>query len=177
MTALLILFVAALPLQSAARPHAQTLSRTSIVVLPLAPADTYIPYAILPTSAELGTLTRQLIAGIGGFQNISLSQASVVNQALAQRGYHQDSLIHSCIETKCAREIGAAAGAQVVVFGDVTRLMAVIWSTEIHVVDIASGHELGQISAGYKGDYNSMVRGERKLGTAAARLIARKERP
>jgi len=63
----------------------------------------------------------------------------------------------------------------VVVFGEVTRLMAVIWSTEIHVVDIASGRELGQISAGYKGDYNSMVRGELTLGAAAAHLIARKE--
>jgi hypothetical protein len=63
------------------------------------------------------------------------------------------------------------------VFGLVTRLMAVIWSTEIHVVDVASGQELGQLSAGYKGDYNSMVQGEQTLGAAAARLIGRKEHP
>ena len=173
--AVLILFVAALPSHSDARPPAQRTPRLSVVVLPLAPADTYIPYSVVPTSAELGELTRQLKDGIGGLQIISLSRSSVVSQALARRGYQQDSLIHSCIESECARNIGAAAGARVVVFGEVTRLMAVIWSTEIHVVDISSGRELGQISAGYKGDYNSMVRGEQTLGAAAARLIARKE--
>jgi len=174
-TTVLTLFVAALPSHSDARPPEQRTPRLSVVVLPLAPADTYIPYSVVPTSAELGELTRQLKDGIGGLQIISLSRSSVVSQALARRGYQQDSLIHSCIESECARNIGAAAGARVVVFGEVTRLMAVIWSTEIHVVDISSGRELGQISAGYKGDYNSMVRGEQTLGTAAARLIARKE--
>jgi len=173
--ALLTLFVAALPSHSDARPPAQRTPRLSVVVLPLAPADTYIPYSVLPTSAELGELTRQLVAGIGGFRIISLSSLRVVNQILARRGYQQDSLTHSCIEVECARNIGAATGARVVVFGEVTRLMAVIWSTEIHVVDISSGRELGQISAGYKGDYNSMVRGEQTLAAAAARLIAREE--
>ncbi len=174
-TALLTLFVAALSVQSAARPIAQMMPRITVVVLPLAPADTYIPYAVLPTSAELSELTRQLSNGVGNSQTISLSRSSIVAQALARHRYQQNSLMHSCTESDCARQIGAAAGARVVVFGAVTRLMAVIWSTEIHVVDVASGHELGQLSAGYKGDYNSMVRGEQTLGAAAARLIARKE--
>ncbi|MDQ6825075.1 MAG: DUF3280 domain-containing protein [Candidatus Eremiobacteraeota bacterium] len=175
-TLFLTLFVAALPLQSAARPLAQATPRISVAVLPLAPADTYLPYAPIPSSSELGTLTRQLTAGVAELPIISLSRASVVNRALARRGYQQDSLARSCIESSCARQIGAADQARVVVFGTVTRLMAVIWSTEIHVVDVASGNELGQISGGYKGDYNSMVRGEHEVGAAAARLIARKEK-
>jgi hypothetical protein len=172
-TTILTLFAGALPLQAACQPAAHTPSRISVAVLPLAPADTYLP---LPSPSELRALTRQLLTGMADFRAIALSRSSEVDQALARLGYQQASLVRSCVDSYCAHKIGAVAHTRVVVFGAVTRLMAVIWSTEIHIIDVHSGRELGQISGGYKGDYNSMERGERAIGAAAARLITSKAR-
>ncbi len=156
-----------------AAPHSGAASPKRVTILPLSPVDTGLPYATLPTAAQLSALTHLLAAGVGTSPGVRLQSSAKVSRELRVRGFDQSTTQRSCAEPKCAADVGRAVGADLVVYGGVTRLMAVIWSTEVSVVDVHSNAVLGPLDAGYKGDYSAMEVGEHRLGEAVRRLIAR----
>ncbi|MDQ6825510.1 MAG: DUF3280 domain-containing protein [Candidatus Eremiobacteraeota bacterium] len=143
-----------------------------VAVLPLAPVSTDMPYAPLPSPRQLASLTHELRLAIATPPHIVLIDQARTTRELRSRSYQQDSSSQSCADNVCARQIGLALGATTVVYGGVTRLMAVIWSTDVLVVDVRSGVVLGEVTAGYKGDYNSMLMGEHFIGARVVKLIA-----
>ncbi|MBC5808308.1 MAG: hypothetical protein ACR2KS_07965 [Candidatus Eremiobacter antarcticus] len=156
-----------------AAPRAGGARPTTVTILPLSPVDTGLPYAPLPTAAQLSALTRLLAAGVGTSAGVHVQNSANAARELRARGFDQSTTQRSCAEPKCAADVGRAVGADLVVYGGVTRLMAVIWSTEVSVVDVHSNAVLGPLDAGYKGDYSAMEVGEHRLGEAVRRLIAR----
>jgi hypothetical protein len=157
--------------QAAAAPS-PVLPKT-VTILPLTPVDTGLPYAPLPTAVQLSNLSRLLAASIATGSAVRLNRAADVTRELRARGFDQSTTQRSCAEPECAAGVGRALGSDLVVYGGVTRLMAVIWSTEVSVVDVHSNAVLGPVEAGYKGDYSAMEVGEHRLGEAVRRLIAR----
>ncbi|MDB5094708.1 MAG: hypothetical protein JWO85_2809 [Candidatus Eremiobacteraeota bacterium] len=173
MRKLLVLFAALLatvaPLPSAAD------ARTAIAVLPLAAADSGLPYGLLPSRSELRVMTTQLRSGLGG-GGISLVAPERMTRALAAANFDQTTPSRSCAAVECARRIGRAVRADTVVVGAVTRAMAVVWSTDFLIVDVATGRVIGEPRVGYKGDVQAMELGERDAGVCIARVI-RGEKP
>jgi len=145
----------------------------TVAILPLTPVDTGLPYAPLPTAVQLSNLSRLLAAAIAPASGIRLKRPADVKRELRARGFDQSTTQRSCAEPECAAGVGRALGSDLVVYGGVTRLMAVIWSTEVSVVDVHSNAVFGPLEAGYKGDYSAMEVGEHRLGEAVRRLIAR----
>jgi hypothetical protein len=148
---------------------------TLIAVLPLAPASTGQPYSPLPTPNDLQELTGQLRTGFveGGVRVIPLPR---VAQAVASHGFAQSTLERSCAEPECAQVVGRAAGAKAVAFGRVTRLMALIWSTQVTVVDVHTGKQIAALQGGYKGGPTEMSAGETEIGLCLARVLTGKRR-
>jgi hypothetical protein len=169
-----LVLVAALLATGAPSPGA-TDARAVIAVVPLAAADSGLPYGLLPSRSELNVMTRQLAAGLGtgGF---SLVAPERVTRALAAENVDQSVPSRSCAEVECARRIGRAVHADTVVAGAVTRAMAVVWSTDFLIVDVRTGKVLGEPRVGYKGDVQAMEFGERDAGGCIARVI-RGEKP
>lgn len=126
----------------------------AIAVLPFAAGDTGMPYAIVPTAAERGGLADRLVSDLRG-QGMS----AVRGQA-------------TCSDVACARRAGAALGARHVVFGTVTRYMALIWSAQAQLVDVGSGRVDGPYDVGYKGDYDALDHGFDALAVALDRRLA-----
>lgn len=162
------LAVAALVL-AAATPLSAATAQT-IAVLPLAAADSGMPYGLLPSSSELNIMTKQLRAGLraGG---IALVHQERLPAAVAAAGFDQTTPIRSCVVADCAQRIGRAVHADTVVVGAVTRGMAVIWGTSFSIVDVRSGKVTAQMNVGYKGDVQAMELGERDAGACIARVI------
>lgn len=149
-------------------------ARAVIAVLPLAAADSGLPYGLLPSRSELNVMTRQLQAGLGtGFALVAPER---VRRALAAENVDQSVPSRSCAAVECARRIGRAVHADTVVAGAVTRAMAVVWSTDFLIVDVRTGKVLGEPRVGYKGDVQAMEFGERDAGGCIARVI-RGEKP
>jgi hypothetical protein len=170
----LLVLVAALLATVAPSPSAAD-ARAVIAVLPLAAADSGMPYGLLPSLSELTVMTTQLRAGLraGG---ISLVTPSHMTRALAAANFDQSSPSRSCASVECARRIGRAVHADTVVAGAVTRAMAIVWSTDFLIVDVGTGKVIGEPRLGYKGDVQAMEIGERDAGGCIARVI-RGERP
>src|SRR6202042_3262397 len=97
--------------------------------------------AIVPTAAERGGLADRLIT------DFRSTRRSAVRGRVA------------CDDAACARRAGAAIGARSVVFGTVTRYMALIWSAQAQMVDVRTGHVDGPYDVGYKGDYDALDHG------------------
>jgi Protein of unknown function (DUF2380) len=148
-------------------------SSGSVALLPLAPASSGLPSAPLPSSVELRDLTGQLRAGFatGGVRVIALPR---VARTVASQGFAQDSLERSCAEVRCAQAVGRSVGADAVAYGRVTRLMALIWSTDVTVVDVRTGKQLAALRGGYKGGPTEMGVGETMIGSCLARVLTGK---
>jgi hypothetical protein len=144
-----------------------------IALLPLAPESTGEPYSPLPNPTELRDMTGQLRAGFveGGVRVIALPR---VSRAITSQGFAQDSLERSCAEARCAQAVGRAVGADAVAYGRVTRLMALIWSTEVTVIDVRTGKQLAALRGGYKGGPTEMGVGETVIGSCLARVLTGK---
>jgi ribosomal protein L7Ae-like RNA K-turn-binding protein len=144
-----------------------------VALLPLAPASTGLPYAPLPSPGELSDLTGQLRAGFaeGGVRVIPLRRVSL---AVTSEGFAQDSLERSCAEARCAQAVGRAVGADAVAYGRVTRLMALIWTTQVIVIDVRTGKQLAALQGGYKGGPTEMGVGETRIGSCLARVLTGK---
>ncbi len=145
-------------------------SPAAVAVLPLAAADSNMPYGLLPTAAELKIMTARVSAGLraGG---VPLIVDKTVAPAVTAAGFDQATPIRACVVADCARRIGRELHAATVVMGSVTRAMAVIWGTDFSVIDVRSGKVLGEMNVGYKGDVQAMERGEWDAGGCLARLI------
>lgn len=144
-----------------------------VALLPLAPASTGQPYSPLPTPEDLRDLTGQLRTGFvqGGVRVVALPR---VSKAVTSQGFAQDTLERSCAEVRCAQAVGRAVGANTVVYGRVTRLMALIWSTEVTVIDVRTGKPLAELQGGYKGGPTEMGVGETEIGSCLARALTGK---
>jgi len=151
-----------------------TPSGTVVAVLPLAAADSNMPYGLLPTPFELAIMTARLSAGLRA-KGVPLIVAGKVMPAVSAAGFDQATPTRACVVADCARRIGRSVHADAVVVGAVTRAMAVIWGTDFSVVDVRTGKLLGEMNVGYKGDVQAMERGEWDAGGCLARLIQNKK--
>jgi hypothetical protein len=157
----------------ATTPLGAATART-VAVLPLAAADSGMPYGLLPSSSELNAMTKQLRAGLraGG---VGLVRQERLPAAVSAAGFDQTTPIRSCVEAECAQKIGRAVHADTVVVGAVTRGMSVIWGTSFSIVDVRSGKVTAQMNVGYKGDVLAMELGERDAGACIARVLERRK--
>jgi hypothetical protein len=145
-----------------------------VAVLPLAAADPNMPYGLLPSAAELKIMTTQLTSGLRA-SGVPLVRQKMMAPAVSAAGFDQTTPIRACVEAECARRIGRSVHADAVVMGAVTRAMAVIWGTDLSIVDVRTGKVLGEMNVGYKGDVQSMERGEWDAGGCLARLLENKK--
>ncbi len=117
-------------------------------VLTFTAGDTGLPYSVLPTPAQLHALGDRLAHDMraGGMSARRIDAA--------------------CADAGCARRAGRAHHLDRVVFSTATRQMAMIWTAQASIVDVASGHVTGPFSIGYKGDYDSIALGLDDLAKA-----------
>jgi hypothetical protein len=152
---------------------ASSAAQPKVAVLPLAAADSGMPYGLLPSRSELAIMTSQLRAGLSAGHIVLVGERRLP-AALATAGFDQTSPERSCVVAECAQRLGRAVGADEVLFGAVTRGMAVIWGTSFSLVDVRSGKVVSEMSVGYKGDVQAMEIGERDAGACLARVIGRR---
>ena len=119
-----------------------------IGVLSFAAGDTGMDYSIAPSRLELSALGDRLA------------------HDLRTDGAAARHIAATCADAACARTVGKANHAARVVFSTATRHMAMIWTAEASVVDVASGHVSGPYDIGYKGDYEAIRAGLDSLATA-----------
>jgi hypothetical protein len=125
-----------------------------VLVLALRAAEPNLPYAPLPSTAELAGLTGRLAHDLRG------DGVRVRVDATA------------CDDVACALRAGRRRGAHAVVFGATLRAMAMIWSTRAVVIDASTGRS-ETFDAGYKGDYLTMCAGIDELAGAVAKSLRR----
>jgi hypothetical protein len=119
-------------------------------VLNFAPGDPGLPYAVTPTAPQLSALGSRLA------------------HDLRAAGTPARHIGVTCDDAACARRAGAAYHVSRVVFSSATRHMAMIWTAQASVVDVASGQVSGPYDIGYKGDYDALAAG---LDTLANALV------
>jgi hypothetical protein len=124
-------------------------------VLSFAPGDPGLPYSVAPTTRELGALGDRLA------------------HDLRADGAPARHIADVCDDAVCARRVGTERHLRRVVFSSATRHMAMIWTAQASVVDVASGRVSGPYDIGYKGDYEAIRAGLDSL--AAAMLPAVRE--
>jgi len=117
-------------------------------VLSFTAGDPGLPYAVAPTPAELGALGDRLA------------------HDLRADGKPARRIGGSCTDAACARRAGAAQRVSRVVFSSATRHLAMIWTAQSSVVDVASGQVSGPYDIGYKGDYEAIRAGLDSLADA-----------
>jgi len=163
---ILVLWLAAAP------GLARAAGSTPFAVLPLVVGDTGLPDAIRPSVAERTALADQLAREAERARPVRAVADGRVARALAAAGFDQDAPYRACNAAACARRIGRALGVRAVVFGSVTRYMALIWGMDVSVVDVRTGRVTGPFSLGYKGDYAALYAGEDDLSVALARTLS-----
>ena len=159
---LVVTFAAVLSFIAATPALAAT---SSVAVLPLwqASSDEASDDAVRPSGGELTELTTQLQAGLASTPLTIIPRARVTRAASGP-----------CIDARCARRIGEAVGAQVVVFGSVRHITGLVWSTDASAVDVRTGKVLGTLRYSALGDYLVMEKGARELGGCLGRSVAAK---
>jgi hypothetical protein len=126
-------------------------------VLDFAAGDPGLDYAVAPTGPQLSALGVRLA------------------HDLRAAGTPARHIAATCEDAACARRVGAAQRMSRVVFSSATRRMAMIWSAQASVVDVASGHVSGPYEVGYKGDYDAIAVGVDTLASAMLPAIDRRE--
>ena len=162
--------VAAALLASAASPKDPAVH---IALLPLAAAQTDLPYAPLPTSAELAGLTATLRRSIEAF-HLEVIPAQRVDEGVRAAGFDQGNVLRACLTVACAARIGHAVGATTVVIGTVTRTIGINWGTKVQVIAVPSGRQLGEYVARVLGDERSMQADEDVVAGCVARIVRAK---
>lgn len=125
-------------------------------VLNFAPGDPGLDYAVKPSAPELSALGARL------------------THDLRADGTPARHIALTCDDAACARRAGAARHLARVVFSTATRHMAMIWTAQSSVVDVATGKVSGPYDVGYKGDYDAIAVG---VDTLAAAMLPVIERP
>ncbi len=157
----------------AAPGPAQAGGRPQFALLPLVAGDTGMPYAVLPTVSERAELGHRFETRVMAMSGGVAIAAPRVERAIARAGYDQNSAYRQCADAGCARKLGHALHVDTVMFGSVTRAMAMIWGSQVSTVDVASGVVRGPYDLGYKGDFLALSTGIDTLAQAVStRLIA-----
>jgi hypothetical protein len=117
-------------------------------VLNFAPGDPGLDYAVTPTAPQLSALGARLA------------------HDLRAAGTPARHIAVTCADAACARRAGEARHLARVVFSSATRHMAMIWTAQASVVDVASGRITGPYDVGYKGDYDAIAVGLDDLASA-----------
>jgi hypothetical protein len=150
---------------------AHAAAATRFAVLPLVVGETGLPDAIQPSAAERTALADQLAREAERARPVHAVADTRVARAVAAAGFDQDAPYRACDDPACARRIGRVLGVRAVVFGSVTRYMALIWGMDVSIVDVRTGTVAGPFSLGYKGDYAALYAGEGALSVAVARIL------
>jgi hypothetical protein len=124
-------------------------------VLTFAAGDPGLDYAVAPTAPQLSALGVRLA------------------HDLRAAGTPARHFAATCEDAACARRVGAAHHLSRVVFSSATRHMAMIWSAQASVVDVASGRVSGPYDVGYKGDYDAIAVGVDTLASAVRAAVDR----
>ncbi|HTW83995.1 MAG TPA: DUF2380 domain-containing protein [Candidatus Sulfotelmatobacter sp.] len=140
-------------------------------VLPLTVGETGLPDAIAPSVAERGALVAQFERQARAADGVVAVPGPTVARALERAGYDQNTPYRACASAACARAVGRALHVRAVVYGSVTRYMALIWGMDVTVVDVRTGAVTGPFSLGYKGDYAALYAGEGDLSVAVAHTL------
>ncbi|GAC1313432.1 MAG: hypothetical protein NVSMB21_24630 [Vulcanimicrobiaceae bacterium] len=147
--------------------------QTSFALLPLVAGDTGMPYQVHATPAERGELGGKFERDVMRLHGGVAVPAGRVDRALASAGFDQNSEYKQCDDAICARKVGRALHVETVLFGSVTRALAMIWGSEVSLVDVASGKVTGPYELGYKGDFITLSTGVDTLAEAVStRMIA-----
>jgi hypothetical protein len=125
-------------------------------VLDFAAGDPGLDYAVAPTPPQLSALGVRLA------------------HDLRADGTPARHIAATCEDAACARRVGAARHVARVVFSSATRHMAMIWSAQASVVDVASGRVSGPYDVGYKGDYDAIAVGVDTLASALLPAVDRR---
>lgn len=146
---------------------------TSFALLPLVAGDTGMPYQVYATEAERDELGTKFERGVMALKGGVAIPAARVEHAVAAAGYDQNSQYKECDDAACARTIGRKLHVDTVMFGSVTRAMAMIWGSQVSLVDVATGRVTGPYDLGYKGDFTTLSTGVDVLAQAVStRMIA-----
>lgn len=156
-----------------ASASANAAERTSFALLPLVAGDTGMPYQVHATEAERTELGTKFERGVMAMKGGVAVAPSRVERAIEAAGYDQNSAYKQCDDAACARKIGRSLHVDTVMFGSVTRALAMIWGSEVSLVDVASGNVTGPYDLGYKGDFITLSTGVDVLAQAVStRMIA-----
>lgn len=124
-------------------------------VLNFAAGDPGLDYAVAPSAAELRGLGARLAHDL---------------RASGTPARHIEA---TCDDAACARRIGETRHLSRVIFSSATRHMAMIWSAQASVLDVASGRVSGPYDVGYKGDYDAIAVGVDTLAGAVQPAVDR----
>ncbi len=156
------------PAQTSAQSGAGTFA-----FLPLVAGDTGMPYQVFPTPSERAELGRSIVAQVQANNGGTPVPDARVASVLAHAGIDQNTAYHACEDAVCARKVGRALHADTVIFGSVTRALAMIWGSQVSLVDVATGRVQGPYELGYKGDFITLETGVGTLAQVVSnRLIA-----
>ncbi len=127
-------------------------------VLNFAAGDPGLDYAVLPTGPDLSALGQRLA------------------HDLRAAGTPARHIAVTCADAACARRAGAKRHLSRVVFSSATRHLAMIWTAQASVVDVASGRVWGPFDVGYKGDYDAIAVGLDDLASALLPAVGNETR-
>ena len=145
-----------------------------IAILQLAPGGA-LPDAPLVRSADLAGLTEKLRQQLeaGGSEVIVPGRVAGAARAL---GFDQMTPARACVEAGCAVRIGRAVDAATIVVGTETRVFAIVWQTDVRVIAVSSGRQLGEYEGTIQGDAVSNLNYQDAVASCVAHLI-RGQRP
>jgi len=165
--------VAALAAVLATGANAQAAGTTKFALVPLVAGDTGMPYQVQATAAERAELGSKFQTRVVAMKGGVAVPSARVERAVAKLGYDQNSAYKQCADAACARRVGSALHVDTVMFGSVTRALAMIWGSQVSMVDVASGAVTGPYDLGYKGDFLTLSTGVDTLAQAVStRMIA-----
>ncbi len=117
----------------AASANAQRVAVLQFAIVPVGVND-----EVLPSSREIHDLSGDLRTAIG-----------------TRKGVMEVSVNTACEDVACALKVGRSTHSDVVVYGEVTRYMALLWSMELASVNVRTG-QARALQQPYKGDISAL---------------------
>ncbi len=109
-----------------------------VTVLQFAIVPVGVNDEVLPSSREIHDLTGDLRAAIGKHKGVTMVASD-----------------KTCFDVACALRIGRSAHSDVVVYGQVTRYMALLWAMQLASVNVRTG-QARALQQPYKGDISAL---------------------
>lgn len=127
-----------------AAAHAHRVAVLQFAIVPVGVND-----EVLPSGREIHDLTGDLRTAIG-----------------KRKGVTTVAIETACLDVSCALKVGRSEHTDVVVYGQVTRYMALLWSMQLASVNVRTGEARG-LQQPYKGDVSAL---EYDMGNLAGQL-------